>query len=322
VRKDNLLDPGSRVTEPRHTRITGPLNYLLIGSDARAASPEAGQRSDTMIIVHIPASLDRAYLISVPRDLRVQIPPDPGNNFRGSREKINAAFEFGGSVSGGVQLVSATLTKLTGLRFDGAAVIDFQGFGKVVDMLGGVDLYIDERTESHHIGYDKNGKPLAPWDGPDGDHRNRDSTPQVYEVGWRHMAGWEALDYVRQRKGLPGGDFDRQRHQQQFVRAILRDAIKQGITTDLPKLDKMVRAIGQSLTVDTNGVALTDLAYALRAIRPESMVGIRVPAEPQTIGGISYVIAIESAAGDMYSAIRDDSLDQWAVANATWVNPL
>src|SRR6185312_11118553 len=95
IKKGTLLDPGARVTEQAHRSITGPLNYLLIGSDARQGSPDAGERSDTMIIVHIPASLDRAYLISVPRDLRVQIPPFPDKNFRGSREKINAAFGYG-----------------------------------------------------------------------------------------------------------------------------------------------------------------------------------------------------------------------------------
>src|SRR5947207_7665084 len=86
VHKDTLLAPGSRTTDGPSSTITGPLNYLLIGSDARADNPEDGQRSDTMIIVHIPASLDRAYLISIPRDLLVDIPPSPPTNFGGSHE--------------------------------------------------------------------------------------------------------------------------------------------------------------------------------------------------------------------------------------------
>src|SRR5207245_9056456 len=121
-------------TDPASTT-TGPWHYLPTGSEAGANTPEDGQRSDTMIIVHVPAGLDRAYLISIPRDLLVDIPPYPPTNFAGSHEKINGAFQYGQGGAGGVQLVSATLTQLTGIRFDGAAVIDFDGFRKAVDLL-------------------------------------------------------------------------------------------------------------------------------------------------------------------------------------------
>src|SRR4051794_14691619 len=126
-----LLSPDARRGGDVPTSLHGPLNYLPIGSDARASNPAAGARSDTIIIVHIPATIDRAYLISIPRDLRVNIPANPDTNFAGQLTKINASFEYGGRGIGGVQLLSTTLSQLTGLTFDGAAVVDFGGFDKV-----------------------------------------------------------------------------------------------------------------------------------------------------------------------------------------------
>jgi LCP family protein required for cell wall assembly len=323
VKKGSLIAPDARAGgDQAHSRLTGPLNYLLIGSDARADDPTAGQRSDTIIIVHVPATMDRAYLISVPRDLRVQIPPFPATGFQGSQEKINGAFEYGHGGEGGVQLLSATLYKLTGIAFDGAAVVDFGGFEKVIGRLGGVNMCIDERTESHHIGHDKDGKFLAPWSGPDGDYRNPDSTPEVYEPGCRRLEAWQALDYSRQRKSIPDGDYGRQRHQQQLLKAMFDEARRQGLATNPRKLDSLIRSVGASLTVDTGGVPLSDLVYALRDVNPGDLVGVKVPSEPRDIGGISYVVAYEEQAAKLYEAIRQDNLDIWAQESTAWVNGL
>ncbi|MDT5035625.1 MAG: hypothetical protein QOE03_810 [Micromonosporaceae bacterium] len=326
VKKDRLIAPEARVGggqgDKPHTTVVGPLNYLLIGSDARADDPSAGARSDTIIILHIPANLGRAYMISIPRDLRVQIPPFPATGFGGSREKINGAFDYGKGGSGGVQLLSATLSQLMGIHFDGAAVIDFGGFEKVVEQLGGVDMCIDERTESHHVGHDKNGNFLAPWYGPDGEYRNYASTPEVYEPGCRHLAPWQALDYSRQRKSIPDGDYGRQRHQQQLLKAIFDEARRQNLETKPKVLNSMIRAVGASLTIDTNGVPLIDLLYALRGVNPGDLVGVKVPSEPQTIGGFAYVIALDAEAPALYEAVRTDTLDTWTAGNPTWVNGL
>jgi LCP family protein required for cell wall assembly len=324
VKKGTLIAPEARSGggDERHGQVIGPLNYLLIGSDARADDPSAGQRSDTIIILHIPATMDRAYLISIPRDLRVEIPPFPPTGFLGAHEKINGAFDYGEGGEGGVQLLSATLSKLIGITFDGAAVVDFGGFEKVIQQLGGVNMCIDERTESHHIGHDKNGNFLAPWYGPDGSYRNPESTPEVYEPGCRRLAPWQALDYSRQRKSIPDGDYGRQRHQQQLLKAMFDEARRQGIATSPRRLDAMIRSVGQSLTVDTNGVPLSDLMYALRDVNPGDLVGIKVPSQPQDIGGISYVLALDDQAPRLYDAIRADTLDTWVLDNQTWINAL
>jgi LCP family protein required for cell wall assembly len=322
VHHDTLLDPGARAAPPPpHATLRGPLNFLLIGSDARVWAPGNGQRSDTTIIVHIPASLDRAYLVSIPRDLRVDIPEYPPTNFHGAHGvKINGAFQAGGGGRGGAQLLSATLNNLTGVQFDGAVIVDFDGFKKVVELLGGVTMCIDERTESHHVGFDKDGNYLAPWKGDDGQIRVHESTPYVYEVGCRLLKPWEALDYVRQRKSIPDGDWGRERHQQQFLRAILDEAIRQGMVTDPLKADAFIRAVGSALTVDTGTVPLDELVYGLRSIRPSSLVGVRVPGVDQYINGYAYVLQTELA-GSLYAAIRNDTLEEWTTTNPSYVNP-
>ena len=298
IHKSDLLAPNSRsgADGTQLTSLHGPLNYLLIGSDARAKNPAAGARSDTIIIVHIPATLDRAYMISIPRDLRVEIPPDPARNFGGDLNKINASFEYGGQGSGGVQLLSATLTKLTGIHFDGAAVIDFSGFDRVVQELGGVHMCIDEQVRSIHTGH-------------------------LFTVGCQDLTPKETLDYLRQRETLKNGDFDRQRHQQQFLKAIFAKTFANGLAQNPIKLDQVIRAVGSSLTVDTNGVPLDQLVFTLRNINPSSLVGVRVPSVTETIAGVSYVVA-QGQTQSLFDSVFDDTVGQWAMKNPTWVNAL
>jgi LCP family protein required for cell wall assembly len=295
LHRSNLLAPEARHDGGAHpTSLSGPLNYLLIGSDARASNPGMGARSDTIIIVHIPTTLDRAYMISIPRDLRVAIPPDGA--YPGGVGKINSAFQFGGQGNGGVRLLSETLTQLTGITFDGAAVINFSGFDKVVKDLGGVSLCVDEKVKSIHTGH-------------------------VFNVGCQYLTAPQALDYLRQRETLPNGDFDRQRHQQQFLQAIFSSMSASGVTRNPLKLDEIVRAVGSSMTVDLNGVPLDQLVYTLRNIRPSALVGVRVPSYAATIGGISFVLPTPEAPG-LFTAIGQDTMAPWVLAEPQWVNKL
>jgi LCP family protein required for cell wall assembly len=255
-----------------------------------------GARSDTIIIVHIPTSLDRAYLISIPRDLRVSIPPYAPASFAGAVGKINSSFQYGGGGSGGVQLLSETLTQLTGLTFDGAAVIDFGGFDRVVGDLGGVNMCLDEGVKSIHTGH-------------------------VFHAGCQYLTAKQALDYLRQRETLPGGDFDRERHQQQFLQAIFSAAFANGLASNPVKIDALIRAVGSSMTVDLNGVPLDQLVFTLRNIRPSSLAGVRVPAESRTLSGVSFVLPTAGAEG-LYEALDTDTLAEWVQANPQWVNAL
>jgi len=315
VKRDTLLADDARAADPARapSQITGPLNFLLLGSDARPVDNVDGNRSDTIIVAHIPETLDRVYLVSIPRDLRVEIPPYEPTGFTGSHEKINSAFQYGGGGSGGVQLVSMTLANLLNIRFDGAALVDFTGFQDVVKALGGVDMCVDHRVVSEHVGFDEKGNYLHPHDG---------GTPVVYEVGCRQFNGWQALDYVRQRYSLPDGDYGRQRHQQQFLQAVLRKAKQNGLATNPIKLDRLIRAVAGTLTVDTGGMSLESLMFGLRDIGTDDIIGVTVPSEPQWIGNTSYIIPFEAEATVLYESLASDTLGGWVEANPLWVNRL
>lgn len=292
VGRDNLLDPNARSGQ---AAVSGPLNLLLIGSDKRDGNPSAGERSDTIIVAHLTKSMDKAYLISVPRDLLVDIPPMPSLNFTGDRTKINAAFEYGQTPVGGSRLVSATLSQLAGVQFSGAAVIDFSGLRSAVDILGGVNMCVDTRVVSIHTG-------------------------KVFEVGCRRMNATDTLDYLRQRD-FPDGDYARQRHQQQFLKAFLEQARATGATSNPVKMDSLVRAVAGTMTVDTGNEDLTNVVLAMRSLSPGDLVGVKVPSDPDVIDDVSYVVTT-SDADSLFEAMRADSMGQWAAAHREWVNKI
>ncbi|MDG4827733.1 LCP family protein [Solwaraspora sp. WMMD1047] len=293
VVKELLLDPAAR---HERTNLVGPLNFLLVGSDQRSATPGADQRADTIMIAHVPDGLERAYLISIPRDLLVEIPPEPGRGYLGGTDKINAAFQYGGGGQGGTRLLSATLSRLTGIRFNGAALIDFSGFRRVIDLLGGVELCVEAPVRSIHTG-------------------------TVYQPGCQQMSGGQALDYARQRYDLPGGDFDRQRHQQQLLRAMLEKVRTSEVTRNPIKLDHLLRAVGASLTVDTNGLPLEDLVLGLRQLPLDTMLGIQVPSHAEETDELSYV-RLDAAAAELFRSLQGPDLAGWAGANPKWVRQL
>lgn len=290
VTRQELLDPSAR---RKTTDLSGPINYLLIGSDRRPGSSNPEQRADTILIAHLPPGLERAYLISIPRDLLVPIPAVPGQ-YDGGQDKINAAFQHGGNGEGGARLLSAAVTQLTGIRFDGAALIDFSGFKKVIDLLGGVRMCVEVPVRSIH-------------------------TNHLFTPGCQQMDGARALDYIRQRYDLPQGDYDRQRHQQQLLRAMLDQASSTNLRSNPVKLDQVLRAWGDSLTVDTNGVPLDDLIFAVRDLRSQAMVGLQVPSYPETINQISYVL-LDNGGGGIFESVRNNQASGWVQRNPRWVN--
>ena len=147
-------------------------------------------------------------------------------------------------------------------------MINFVGFQKMVEALGGVDMCIDERVESVH--YARSGKYMGEdiYQGPG----------YVYTPGCRHLQPWEALDYVRQRENLPHGDYDRQRHQQQFIMAMFKQLASAGTLTDITKFSALKDALGQLLTLDLNG-DVVDWIFSFKGLRPSDVTMI------QTNGG-------------------------------------
>ncbi len=169
----------------------------------------------------------------------------------------------------GVRPAAATVTDYTGLRIDAGAVITFGGFDKLVDSLGGVDLHIDQRVVSRHRQPD--GKHRRPGPGIGG----YVGPQMVYEKGEAHLNGWQALDYARQRY-LPGGDYTRQRHQQQLIRALVSKILDAGLARQPEQVEQVTDALGETL-VYVGGRKIVEFAYALGGLSPDALTLVGLP---------------------------------------------
>ncbi|MEU4693306.1 LCP family protein [Actinoplanes sp. NPDC023714] len=267
--------------------IEGPLDLVLVGVDTRVSIPGWEPHADTVMLLHVNADLKSAYLYSLPRDLRVDMPAYKKAGFAGGRHKLTEAMSRGSRIPGektkksveqGYELLTRSLSEYTGIKeFQGGAVLTFAGLSKLVDALGGIDMTIDQRVKSRHHKPDGSNRPLAPGGG---DHTG----PQmVYQPGERHLVGWQATDYARQRYGLPNGDYDRQRHQRQMVSAIFTKALSQDIM-DPAKLGDVIEAVGESL-VYVGGRTPFEYAYALRDLTPENITLVDLPGTGVSSGG-------------------------------------
>lgn len=200
-----------------------PLNIVLMGADS-----QGGQgRSDSLMVAHISGDRKNLYLVSFPRDMWVDIPG------RG-RAKINAAYAYGGP-----QLTVRTLESLTRVRMNHTVVIDFEGFVRLTQAIGGVEVY-------------------NPW------ATQHDTGP--FPKGRIRIEGERALAYVRQRKPLPRGDLDRAHRQRTVVKAIIRKLVTPETVGNPPRFSDMVGRLADTMTVDESMTDeyITDLAMSMR----------------------------------------------------------
>ncbi|MFD0822436.1 LCP family protein, partial [Micromonospora zhanjiangensis] len=335
VDQQNLL--GAAAPERKHVSVTGAKNILLVGLDTRPGQdPSQLIRSDSIILMHIPADHSKAYLVSLPRDSLVTIPAyDNGvAKHQKGEAKINAAFAFGSqgltgsaAMSHGFELLALTIKNLTGITPDAGAIIDFQGFKQVVQVLGKVCMYVDEDTTSIHIGKDnKTGKFARPYKiNPDGtlNHKIPGVTANFYAKGQHCFTPSEALDFVRQRDLLANNDYDygRQRHQQQFLKAVLKQAVNDGFNSPT-KLPGLLTAIGKTMTVDDGGIPLEDWVFAMRAIDPDSLVTIKTnngAFNSRSVPGIGEAEVLNETSMQLLRAVKNDTVAAFVAQNPTWV---
>ncbi|MCX4860845.1 LCP family protein [Streptomyces canus] len=252
----------------------GGQTFLLVGVDSRSDLPTTGrdaeapewtygaQRSDTMMLVHLPADHSGAYVVSLPRDAWVDI---PGHG----KAKLNAAFSWGGP-----PLLIDTVQRLTKVRVDHLAVIDWEGFKKLTDSVGGVDLVVDGAST--------------------------------------HMNGTQALTYVRERHHLARGDFDRTHRQQYFLRTLLAKVMRPSTFSDPVKAAKVLGDLTAAVSVDDrlDDGDLRALLWDNKKVRPGNMVFMNAPAKGTgTISGQSVVLLDSGAGAELWSAMRDDAVD-------------
>jgi LCP family protein required for cell wall assembly len=268
--------------EPGH----GALTFLLAGTDRRSDVPTTGesaqadefvpgaQRTDSIMLMHLTDDRSKAYVISIPRDSWVEI-PGHGHN------KINAAYSFGGP-----SLYVRTIERLTGIRVDHLALIDWSGFKELTDAVGGVDVTIPDTV------YDS----------------ARDKT---WTAGTHHLDGDEALEYVRQRHGLPGGDFDRVKRQQNYLRAVMSEALSQGTITNPIRLRRLLDAVTKTVSVDDtlSNSDLRGLAFSLRNLHTNDVTFLTVPTRGTGFEGRASVVYVDEERADaLWKAVKSDDL--------------
>lgn len=229
------------------------INILLMGiDDGDNENPGSPQRSDVMMVVSINSENGKVELLSIPRDTRVQIPGHKG------AEKITHAFFYGGS-----QLAIRTVEDLLQLHINHFLVINWQAFIKTVDILGGVDLYVENNMH---------------YEDPYADlviHLTK---------GYQHLDGNQAGQYVRYRSDELG-DIGRVQRQQRFLKAVTEQTLQASTILKIPKL---MSAMGQYVTTDINGFKMLKLANSLKAFRSGSLHTEMLPGKFATINGISY----------------------------------
>ena len=309
--------------------IKGPLNLLLVGIDPRDAN--TAPLSDSIIVVHIPKGLKQAYLYSIPRDLRVEIPAFPKTNFRGGTAKINAAMSYGSSIGNGkhdvaqgFDLLAKTVSKLTGIKkFDAGAIINFNGFQKIVNAMGGVTMTIDQNVKSEHLAPDGKPRPRKAECPTSSNCAHPYTGPQKqYKKGTYHLEGWEALDFVRQRYGLPRSDYDRQRHQQQFIKAMTSQALSKNVVTNPVKLDKVLKAAGDTLIFDGNGHTVVDWGLALKGLRSDDMTLVKLPGKSLITNGDYLGEALEPGAEDFFASVQNDTVSTFLINHPDFLQKL
>jgi LCP family protein required for cell wall assembly len=268
---------------------TGALNILVLGSDSRSGKANkelgggdsTGARSDTAMVVHIDAGRTGATVVSIPRDTLVTRPscplPSGGSTATAYGAMFNSAYAVGGPVC-----AVKTVESMTNVRMDHYIEIDFSGFAKLVDALGGVTVTTDQDIDD-----DKSHLHL-----PSGTH---------------HLNGTRALALARTRHGIgDGSDLGRIGLQQKLVTALLEQMAATDLLSDPAGLYRAADAVTAGLTTDTGLDSLGELmrlGESLKGltadhVRTVMMPVVTAPSDP------NRVVAKEPAADDLWASLR------------------
>lgn len=212
----------------REERLNVRMNVLVLGVDQLIETDDNGQRSDTMFIMMFDPEQGTCSLLNVPRDTRVQMEINGHPDYF----KINAAYTFGG-----VKNTMKVVEEFLGIRLDKYLLIDVNGFKRVVDAIGGVDLYVDRDMK-----YD---------DFKQGLHID-------LKAGQQHLDGEHAMQYVRYRREY--GDISRIRRQQRFLWAVQQKIVSGQMLMRIPGLTKELMSM-----VRTN-LSLTEMLPMARTL--------------------------------------------------------
>ena len=226
---------------------TGVVWILALGSDARPGEPVLLSRADSIHLVGINTRTGNATIIGIPRDSYVDIPGY-------GRDKINAAMTYGGP-----QLQAEAVAGMVGITPDYVFTTSFEGFSRMTAGLGGVNVYSPDSF----------------------------SLPEVsFQRGRNQVSGRVALAFVRERKSLPGGDFDRSRNQGQFLIDGLRKVAQ--VTAD-GGIERVLWSFAKHTDIDTGPVELYRLARAVLEIAPAKIDNCVITGSFGFVGAASVV---------------------------------
>jgi LCP family protein required for cell wall assembly len=271
-----------------------PLTVLLMGSDSRSgkdnrgygsAAEFGGARSDTTILLHVSADRKSAIAVSIPRDTLITLPKCKidGKTVGGYEGKFNAAFDIAGP-----GCTIKAVEEMSGLNIDNFMMVDFGGFKRIVDAIGGVEICLKEDVND-----DKSGLNLT--------------------KGKHTVKGEEALAFVRARKTLgDGSDTSRIRRQQAFISSLTRKVLSSGTLLNPATMLSLLDAATQSLTADpqlANIDNLRELALSMKDLRPSDIAFVTAPWKPAGDG--ANVLINAKKAAPLWEAIKLD---------ATWPN--
>jgi polyisoprenyl-teichoic acid--peptidoglycan teichoic acid transferase len=239
----------------------GPLNVLVLGVDTRPDSEEMGSRTDTIMLVQVVPKTGDVKLLSVPRDLFVEVRP-------GESDRINAAYNYGG-----VDETIEALENYSGVPIDHYATIDFEGFEKVIDAMGGVRVDVGE-----------------------------DQFPEKWSMGEdvQRLNGHKALIYARYR-GTPGADLDRMQRQRELVAALRSEALRWHTVKTLPEI---MQVMDENVQTDLDLDSSITLGQVLiRRGRHAEMTSQQLKGTPETLPDGNEVLIPDD---DANQAILDD----------------
>jgi LCP family protein required for cell wall assembly len=232
---------------------------------------DVSSNSDTMMLVHVSGDRSRVTVVSIPRDSWVAIPGHGMN-------KINSAYGFGGP-----KLMVQTVEQATGLTINDYVEVDFLGFVKVIDALGGVNICLPQAVDDSYSGL-------------------------RLSAGPHHVNGITALAYARDRHSFATSDLARIQDQQRLVSSALSEAIHSGLLANPIRLSQFVGAALSALTVD-QGLNVSALADQMRGITSQDVSFTTVPlasANYQTPTGQSAVLWNGQAAGQVFQHLAAD----------------
>lgn len=234
--------------------LTNRVNILLLGIDDRdQENPDnTARRTDTMMVASISPEDGTVNLLSLPRDTKVTIPG------RKSYDKINHAYAYGG-----VQLAKSTVEQFLQIPIHHYVVIDWQAFIKVIDIFGGVDLYVenDMNYQDPYANLDIN----------------------VHQ-GYQHLDGEKAGQYVRFRSDELG-DIGRVQRQQRFMKALAKETMQ---VSTIFKVPALVNTLDQYVDTDMSVMTMIKVGNSLKSFNSNNLTAEMLPGDFATIDGLSY----------------------------------